>query len=112
MKHNPFESIESAHEYVGLLRDAVNEAQSAINEDIESLGNNGARRLQALQLVTYKLSRLDQHLKSTRLIMNDLRSLRKLLLDERESVAARRDPVEHHLPHSVNQDSAHHPHGV
>ena len=83
MSHNPFDNLESAYHYLTLLREAVTEAEREIGEDVASLDNGDARRLKALQLVTYKLQRLDQHLKSSRLIVNDLRTLRKLLLDER-----------------------------
>jgi hypothetical protein len=86
MKDSPFENIESAHEYVGLLLDEVTEAQDQVREHIESLSEPGARQLEAFQLVAYKLSRLDQYLKSSRVILNDLRSLRMLLFEERERV--------------------------
>jgi hypothetical protein len=96
MRDNPFENIESAHQYLGLLRDAVNDAEGQVQEDIASLGDDGSRRLKALQLVAYKLSRLDRYLKSSRLTLNDLRSLRKLLFEEREGGLGRRD-AEHDL---------------
>ena len=41
------------------------------------------RRLEALQLVAYKLDQLARHTDGSRRILNDLRILRRLLLGER-----------------------------
>lgn len=82
----PFDSIEGAHQYVTLLAEALRDAQAAIQHDV-AVANRapGAhRRLQALRLVEYKLNQLGDHLSSTRGILNDLRTLRRLLLGERE----------------------------
>ena len=38
---------------------------------------------QALQLVAYKLASLGSHMATSRTILNDLRTLRRLLLEER-----------------------------
>ena len=46
------------------------------------------RRLEALRLVLYKLERLEHHLKASCLELNDLRTLRRLLLQERALMAA------------------------
>ena len=85
MDDNPFDNIESAHRYVGLLGDAVIEAQRHINEDIVQLGGAESRRGEALKVVAYKLSRLRQHMETSRFILNDLRMLRRLLLSERDT---------------------------
>lgn len=82
----PFDSIEGAHEYVQLLVEVVQEAQEEIREDLSLLrreDGDAARRVQALQLVAYKLERLEQHTRSSARILNDLRTLRRLLLGER-----------------------------
>ena len=42
-----------------------------------------ARRLQAMQLVSYKLNKLADHVNGSRSVLNDLRTLRRLLLRER-----------------------------
>jgi hypothetical protein len=42
------------------------------------------RRLEALQLVAYKLERLARHVDSSHRLLNDLRTLRRLLLGERQ----------------------------
>jgi len=84
----PFDSLEGALEYVGLLREALLEAQAAIGEDIAlARAESATRRVEALQLVTYKLDRLSQHVGASRRLLNDLRTLRRLLLSEREGGA-------------------------
>src|SRR5262245_57200146 len=90
----PFDSIEGAQEYVGLLSEAMAEARAGIEEDIAvARGEEAPRRLEALQLVTYKLERLQQHLVASRRILNDLRTLRRLLLSERAGKVETRSPA-------------------
>ena len=80
----PFDNIESSQEFVTLLAEAVETALIEVQADIESAGNEGAlRRKQALQLVAFNLTKLSSHLSSSRRFLNDLRSLRRLLLEER-----------------------------
>ena len=88
----PFDNIESSHEYVSLLADAVDEALAEVGSDIALAQSESAqRRREALQLVHFKLSKLSANLASSRLLLNDLRTLRRLLLDERSiEVAVRR----------------------
>jgi hypothetical protein len=86
----PFDSLESAHNYLSLLREALEEAQAAILGDAEVAQKHGAtRRLDALQLVDHKLDRLRQHLLSSLVLLNDLRMLRRLLLVERTGAIAK-----------------------
>lgn len=80
----PFDSIEGAYEYVGLLAQAIADAKAVIQDDItEANGQGEARRVEALQIVAYKLDKLGGHVASSRQILNDLRTLRRLLLEER-----------------------------
>ena len=82
----PFDTVEGAHEYVRLLAEAINEAEVSVQEDIATAREHGAaRRVEALQIVAFKLEKLRAHVTSSRRILNDLRSLRRLLLSERES---------------------------
>jgi len=86
----PFDSIEGALDYVRLLGEALEEADDAIQADIATARTDAAaRRLEALQLVTYKLNRLRHHIDASRRILNDLRTLRRLLLSERGEVPSR-----------------------
>jgi flagellar biosynthesis chaperone FliJ len=87
----PFDSVENAQQYVRLLIEAIAEAKSEITADLGSAAQS-ERRLQALQIVQFKLDKLEQHLKTSSRLLNDLRSLRRLLFDERfESAPAGQD---------------------
>jgi hypothetical protein len=80
----PFDNIESSHEYVSLLAKAVEEALAEVDADIAlASGSEAGRRKEALQLVRFHLGKLSGHMTSSRRILNDLRTLRRLLLEER-----------------------------
>ena len=80
----PFDNIESSYEYVSMLEEAVRTALADVEADIVLEGANDAdRRREALQLVAFKLGKLEAHMTGSRRILNDLRSLRRLLLEER-----------------------------
>ena len=80
----PFDSVENAQQYVGLLLDAIAEAKSEIATYlVDASHSQSERRLQALRIVEFKLDKLEQHLKTSSRLLNDLRTLRRLLLDER-----------------------------
>jgi hypothetical protein len=82
----PFESIEGALEYVSLLQEAIQEAQQQVEKEIGLAADSPlARRKEALQLVRYKLAKLSSHISGSRRVLNDLRTLRRLLLEERQS---------------------------
>jgi hypothetical protein len=84
----PFDSVENAHEYVRLLGEAISEAKGEIAADLGTAAlAKSQRRLQALQIVQFKLDKLEQHLKTSSRLLNDLRTLRRLLLDERPAPA-------------------------
>jgi hypothetical protein len=79
----PFDSIESAQDFVVLLAESIEEAQAEIRELTAAAQQAGsARREEALQLAAYKLESLAGHTASCRRILNDLRSLRRLLVKE------------------------------
>ena len=81
----PFDSIESAQQFVELLVEAVEEARQEVEADVAAAaGGEAERRKQALQLVSYNLAKLSVHLATSRRILNDLRNLRRLLLQERQ----------------------------
>jgi hypothetical protein len=82
----PFDTVEGAHEYVRLLAEAIAEARESVRDDIAAARAQGAsRRVDALQLVAFKLEKLQAHVTSSQRLLNDLRTLRRLLLDERQS---------------------------
>ncbi|MBZ5569752.1 MAG: hypothetical protein LAN64_18140 [Acidobacteriia bacterium] len=75
-----FESIESAHEFVDLLSETVAEVKKEIDADMKKMSDaQSQRRQQALQTVSYKLEKLAVYMKKSRRILNDLRTLRRLL---------------------------------
>lgn len=80
----PFDNIESGQEYLALLSQALEEAKQTADTDILAEADaKSTRRLDALRLVVYKLDKLEQHIKTSRRLLNDLRTLRRLLLEER-----------------------------
>ena len=80
----PFESIEGAQEYLRLLCAAVLETRQDVEADARAqAASEPQRRLEALRLVLYKLEQLEKHVKTSHRILNDLRTLRRLLLEER-----------------------------
>lgn len=84
----PFDSIEGSHEYVAMLAEALDEARRDVEAEIAAAEREGAsRRKEALLLVSYNLAKLNLHITSSRRILNDLRSLRRLLLAERGLLA-------------------------
>jgi hypothetical protein len=85
----PFDNIEGSSEYVALLAEALEEARRDVEAEVASADRDGAdRRKQALLLVSYNLAKLNLHITTSRRILNDLRSLRRLLLAERGLPAA------------------------
>jgi hypothetical protein len=80
----PFDCIEGSHEYVAMLAEAVDEARRDVEAEVAAAEHDRAdRRKEALLLVSYNLAKLNLHITTTRRILNDLRSLRRLLLAER-----------------------------
>jgi hypothetical protein len=77
---HPFPSIESAYEYVGLLLQAIEETAVDVDEDLGDARQDGsARRREVFQLIAYKLGQLRFHLSASRRLLNDLRTLRRML---------------------------------
>ena len=80
----PFDNLESSHEYVALLAEVLEETRRDVEAQIAlAIAENSDRRKQALQLVAHNLAKLSMHITSSRRILNDLRTLRRLLLSER-----------------------------
>ena len=87
MQENEFESLESAHDFVALLAETVTEAKRELTGDVEREAIP-SRRLDALQVALYNLQKLELHVNRTSRILNDLRTLRRLLFEERETAHA------------------------
>jgi predicted nuclease of restriction endonuclease-like RecB superfamily len=81
----PFESIESAHEFVALLEESIQEAADDIREHLRQAEEaRDERQMRALNLALYKLTQLATQMHKSRRALNDLRSIRRLLFTERE----------------------------
>ena len=82
--NTPFDSIEGSHRYIAMLFEAIEEAQADIEAEIGiAVSERAARRKEALQIVAFNLNKLASHMTASRRILNDLRTLQRLLLEER-----------------------------
>src|SRR3954470_14342751 len=80
----PFDCIESSHEYLKMLAESLDEARRDVEAEVGVADREEAdRRKEALLLVSFNLAKLHIHITTSRRIMNDLRTLRRLLLAER-----------------------------
>ena len=85
----PFDSIESAYDFFRLLSEAVAEARQELEGHIQGESSSkSSRRLDALRIATYSVGKLELHIHHSRRILNDLRSLRRLLFEERAASKA------------------------
>jgi hypothetical protein len=82
-----FESLESAHNFVALLAESVGETKRELELDVQREPIT-SRRLDALRIALYNLDKLELHINRTSRILNDLRSLRRLLFEERTTARA------------------------
>lgn len=76
----PFETIESAQEFMSLLGESAHEAMVEIECDLQGAIDSAAdRREKALRIAILKMKQLLFHIHRTQRILNDLRTLRRLL---------------------------------
>jgi hypothetical protein len=77
----PFQSIESAHEFMTVLENVIADAQREL-ETLLADANNASddRRTEALRLALFKISQLETHTHKSRRILNDLGLIRSLLV--------------------------------
>jgi hypothetical protein len=80
----PFDSIESAHDFMDVLASTILEAINDLKHDQER-ELPGSRRAQAVELAMFKLKTLSLHVHKSRRELNDLRTIRRLLFEEREA---------------------------
>jgi len=83
--NDPFGTLESAHDFVALLAAAVSQAKADLQVDVdrESADADLSRRVEALRMALYNVEKLEVHLSRSSRILNDLRTLRRLLFEER-----------------------------
>lgn len=66
-----------------LLWEALCEGQKDVASDIQvAAGEEAQRRLEALQIASYKLDRLEGHLEKASVLLDYLHMLRRILLGE------------------------------
>ncbi|HXJ88132.1 MAG TPA: hypothetical protein VMS18_15025 [Candidatus Binatia bacterium] len=82
---DPFGTLESAHDFVTLLSAAVSQAKVELQTDVdrECASADLSRRVDALRVALYNMDKLQVHLNRSSRILNDLRTLRRLLFEER-----------------------------
>jgi hypothetical protein len=83
--NDPFGTIESAHDFVTLLSAAISQAKDELHADVdrECARPDLSRRIDALRIALYNVEKLEVHLNRSGRILNDLRTLRRLLFEER-----------------------------
>ena len=81
---SPFGTIESAQEYMRLLADAVLEAKHDLEAAIGAdTAPRSSRQVEAPRVALFSLNKLDHHIQVSLRVLNDLRSLRRLMWRER-----------------------------
>ena len=86
----PFESIEDAQEYLELLSEAITESEQSVSQDLCGHIPADEQMIRCQQLLLYNLQKLSTHVRISRRILKDLKTLRNLLHaqeDEREQAA-------------------------
>ena len=77
-----------------MLAEALDEARREVEAEIALAERETAeRRKEALLLVSYSLAKLNLHITASRRLLNNLRTLRRLLLAERGLPADRENEV-------------------
>lgn len=80
-----FDSIESAQDFMMVLADTILDSMKDLSTDRQAAVQVGEpRRAQAIELAIFKLKTLNCHIHKSRIILNDLRTVRRLILNERE----------------------------
>jgi hypothetical protein len=78
--YGPFDTIESAHEFLTLLGQQIEEAADEVRRELAACADgNAQRRTDAWRLISYTVTKLSSHITSSRRLLNDLRTLRNLL---------------------------------
>jgi len=80
-----FDSIESAQDFMKVLADTILDSMKELKDDQQAAVREGElRRAQAIGLAIFKLKTLNCHIYKSRIILNDLRTVRRLILNERQ----------------------------
>ena len=83
----PFDSIESAQDFMRVLAEIVLDTTKELNLEQQRAVKEGQdRRAQAIELAIFKLKMLNCYVHKSSRALNDLRMLRRLILNERLTV--------------------------
>ena len=85
----PFSTIENAHEFLGFLGDAIDEAIVEVKKELSGhTALQHERQLDAWRVVLHTTTKLSSHVATSRRLLNDLRTLRNLLNRTSDEVSA------------------------
>ncbi len=97
-----FETLESAYDFVALLAETVSEAKRELEGDVQrESASDHSRRLDALRVALYSLDKLELHVNRSQRILNDLRTLRRLLFEERGRTGVAQSATPQHASRAV-----------
>lgn len=82
MDEAPFDTIESAEEFMSLLAEGVEGAIDEIGSELHSIPESDKRQRQALELAMFLTNRLAFHIGRTRHCLRNLRRIRNLVHSE------------------------------
>lgn len=80
-----FDSIDSAHEYVGLLLEAIIETAADVDGFRQTSGRESPHRCEAFRLIAYKLEQLRTHVDASYHRLGELRTLHQMLEQNQEA---------------------------
>jgi hypothetical protein len=79
----PFSSIESAIDFMHVLAETILEARMELHHEHQLAMSKGQdRRVRGIELAQFKLKMLAGNVHKSRRALNDLRKLRRLILEE------------------------------
>lgn len=82
----PFESIESAYEFMNVLAETILSNMNDLHHQRKLAVQGGEERLaRALELALFKSKSLSCYVFKSRRTLNDLRTIRRLILNERRT---------------------------
>jgi hypothetical protein len=80
----PFSSIESAINFMQVLAETILETRKELDQELKLAMSAGQeRRARGIALALFKLKTLNGHVYRSRRVLNDLRMLRRVILNER-----------------------------
>jgi hypothetical protein len=81
----PFDTIESAQDFMSVLGETILEAITDLSHEKQFAVRDGEeRRVRAIELAQYKLKMLGCYVQKSRRSLNDLRTIRRLIMNERQ----------------------------